>query len=68
MRIVLTERFSGKDDSPSASISVKDAKKEKEKDRLLKDPTLLPPHLHMHDRRTSRVDVDVCGISFLLYR
>ena len=29
-------------------------------DFLLKDPTKLPAHLEYHERRASRVDIDVC--------
>jgi len=47
-----------KGDAPSSSLSAKDALKEKELDRLLPDPPILPPHLNEHERRTSRVDVD----------
>ncbi|KDR70220.1 hypothetical protein GALMADRAFT_255090 [Galerina marginata CBS 339.88] len=47
-----------KDDPPSSSASVKDLKKERDLDAALKDCAKLPEHLHHHERRTSRVDVD----------
>lgn len=52
-------RAVGKGDLPPASLSKKDAEKEREADTRLPDPPLLPAHLLPHVRRTSRVDVDV---------
>ncbi|KAF8154728.1 Rad17 cell cycle checkpoint protein-domain-containing protein [Crassisporium funariophilum] len=48
-----------KGDPPSASATAKDLLRERDIDALLKDPTKLPPHLAHHERRTSRVDVDM---------
>jgi cell cycle checkpoint protein len=50
---------SGKGDPPGSSANAKDLKREKELDALLKDPIKLPSHLQHHERRASRVDVDV---------
>ncbi|RDB30728.1 Cell cycle checkpoint protein RAD17 [Hypsizygus marmoreus] len=48
-----------KGDPPSASASAKDIQREKLIDSQLKDPPNLPPGLQEHERRTSRIDVDV---------
>ncbi|KAF8811191.1 hypothetical protein BYT27DRAFT_7221588 [Phlegmacium glaucopus] len=48
-----------KDHPPNPSASAKDLQKERELDALLKDPLKLPLHLQHHERRTSRVDVDM---------
>ncbi|KAF9481743.1 Rad17-domain-containing protein [Pholiota conissans] len=48
-----------KNDPPNASASAKDLRKEQAIDELLKDPEHLPAHLKHHERRTSRVDVDL---------
>jgi len=50
---------SGKGDPPSTSANAKDLKREKELDAILKDPARLPSHLQHHERRASRVDIDV---------
>ena len=49
----------GKGDPPNPSATAKDLAKERDIDALLKDPPKLPPHLKEHERRCSRVDVDV---------
>ena len=49
----------GKGDPPNPSANAKDLKRERELDALLKDPGKLPSHLRHHERRASRVDVDV---------
>lgn len=54
------ETLAGKGDPLSASATAKDIRKEKELDTMLKDPPKLPWHLQEHERRASRVDVDVC--------
>lgn len=51
--------FSGKGDPHSSSASAKDIQREKELDAALFDPPSLPSHMGEHERRTSRVDVDV---------
>ena len=51
--------FLGKDDPPNPSASAKDLQKERDLDALLRDPLKLPPHLQHHERRASRVDVNV---------
>ena len=53
----------GKGDPPSQSASAKDAQREKELDLMLKDPPRLPAYLSQHNRRASRVDVEVVSIS-----
>ena len=58
---------SGKDDPPNPSASAKDLQKERDLDVLLKDPLKLPPHLEHHERRVSRVDVDVRKTSFIIF-
>ena len=60
-------RFIGKDDPPNPSASAKDLQKERDLDALLKDPLKLPPHLQHHERRASRVDVDVRNNIFNLF-
>lgn len=56
--------LSGKDDPPSASATAKVMQKENDLDKLLKDPKPLPAHLQHHERRASRVDVDVRDVFF----
>jgi cell cycle checkpoint protein len=51
--------FIGKGDPSSSSASAKDIQKEKMLDALIPDPPKLPKWLSDHDRRASRVDVDV---------
>jgi len=51
--------YPGKGDPPSSSASAKDIQREKDLDAAFGDPPPLPVHLSRHDRRTSRVDVDV---------
>ncbi|KAG5642066.1 hypothetical protein DXG03_003643 [Asterophora parasitica] len=48
-----------KSDPPSSSATAKDIQKEKAIDVKLKDPPKLPPWFSEHERRTSRVDVDM---------
>lgn len=57
----------GKGDPPTSSATAKDIKKDQEIDRKLIDPPILPPHLSEHDRRASRVDVNVRSIFFALH-
>jgi cell cycle checkpoint protein len=59
----------GKGDPSSSSASAKDTQKEKMLDALIPDPSKLPEWLSDHDRRASRVDVDVriCGLRPTLY-
>jgi len=57
----------GKDDPPNPSATAKDLQKERAIDASLKAPTKLPPHLRHHERRMSRVDVDVRLIIFLFH-
>ncbi|KAH9475883.1 Cell cycle checkpoint protein RAD17 [Psilocybe cubensis] len=45
-------------DPPSASASAKDLQKERDIDAALKPSVKLPVHLHQHDRRASRVNVE----------
>jgi cell cycle checkpoint protein len=59
-----TDRFigrfiTGKGDPRSSSASAKDIQREKELDARTGDPPPLPVYLSSHERRTSRVDVDV---------
>ena len=49
----------GKGDPPSASTSAKDSQRERLMDEQLKDPPRLPRGLEQHERRASRVDVNV---------
>ena len=58
----------GKGDAPSASASAKDIQREKAIDAQLKDRLKLPVYLQEHERRTTRVDVDVRGVNILSYR
>lgn len=51
--------YTGKGDPLNPAASAKDIQKEREMDTLIADPPCLPVHLSEHDRRTSRVDVDV---------
>ena len=58
------ERNAGKGDPPGKSQLQRDIQKEKDLDRTLKNPPPLPDWLSEHDRKASRVDVDVrpsCG-------
>ncbi|THU98650.1 checkpoint protein Rad24 [Dendrothele bispora CBS 962.96] len=48
-----------KGDPPASSALARDIKREQELDKRLKDPPKLPEHLKEHDRKASRVDVDV---------
>ncbi|KAJ7595664.1 Rad17 cell cycle checkpoint protein-domain-containing protein [Mycena floridula] len=48
-----------KGDPPSASATAKDIQKDKELDSKLKDSPKLPSFLSEHDRKASRVDVDL---------
>ena len=50
----------GKDDPPSSSAKARDVERERRLDARLKDAPSLPSFLAEHDRRASRVDVDVC--------
>jgi len=58
---------SGKGDPPSSSANTKDLKREKELDAILKDPARLPSHLQHHERRASRVDIDVSNHTLTEY-
>ena len=49
----------GKGDPSAQSASAKDIRRDKEIDAGLKDPPPLPPHLKDHERKTSRVNVEV---------
>ena len=49
----------GKGDPPNPSATAKDIQREKDIDAALDDPSPLPEFLSDHERRTSRVDVDV---------
>jgi cell cycle checkpoint protein len=51
--------YTGKGDPPNPSASAKDIQREKDLDAALEDPPPLPPYMSDHERRTSRVDVDV---------
>ena len=53
-------RESGKGDPSAQSASARDVRRDKEIDAGLKDPPPLPPHYKHHERKTSRVDVEVC--------
>ena len=57
--LTMCVEYPGKGDPPSPSANAKDLKRERELDALLKDPARLPSHLQHHERRASRVDVDV---------
>jgi cell cycle checkpoint protein len=48
----------GKGDPPNTSATAKDIQRESDLDARLKNPPS-HPFLKMHDRRASRVDVDV---------
>ncbi|PSR78076.1 hypothetical protein PHLCEN_2v7593 [Hermanssonia centrifuga] len=48
-----------KGDPPSQSASAKDRERDRGLDAKLKDPTKLPTHLREHDRKASRVDVEI---------
>lgn len=58
-RLVNELLISGKGDPPSTSASKKDIQRDNDLDAKLKDPPKLPRHLREHQRRTSRVDVEV---------
>ncbi|KDQ55490.1 hypothetical protein JAAARDRAFT_195860 [Jaapia argillacea MUCL 33604] len=47
-----------KGDPPGSSATKKDIQRDKELDAKIKDPPPLPSHLQLHDRRSSRVDID----------
>jgi hypothetical protein len=57
----------GKGDPPASSTSKADAQKERELDEKLINPLPLPPHLDEHERRASRVNVDVSPALPLLH-
>ncbi|EGO29654.1 hypothetical protein SERLADRAFT_445435 [Serpula lacrymans var. lacrymans S7.9] len=48
-----------KGDPPNANSAAKDLKRDKAIDALLREPPELPPYLQEHERRASRVDIDV---------
>ncbi|TFK47071.1 Rad17-domain-containing protein [Heliocybe sulcata] len=48
-----------KGDAPAPSASAKDIQRDKELDATLKNPPRLPTHLEEHERKASRVDVEV---------
>ena len=50
----------GKGDPPPPSSSAKDIRRDQDLDSRIKDPPPLPPHLRDHERKASRVDVEVC--------
>jgi hypothetical protein len=52
--------LTGKGDPPVRSASAKDIARDRELDRSLEDPPPLPRWLAVEERRTSRVDVNVC--------
>ncbi|KAF5364897.1 hypothetical protein D9758_008126 [Tetrapyrgos nigripes] len=52
-----------KGDPPAPSTSPRDARKEQELDKRLKDPPKLLPHLSEHDRKASRVDINMLTAS-----
>jgi cell cycle checkpoint protein len=52
--------LTGKGDPPVRSASAKDIARNRELDRSLEDPLPLPQWLAVEERRTSRVDVNVC--------
>ena len=60
-------RLLGKGDPPSSSASAKDKQKDQVQDALINGPPKLPEWLEEHDRRASRVDVDVrmCDLALL---
>ena len=49
----------GKGDGPASATSTRDTQEEKAVDATLSDPPPLPPHLKDHERRASRVNVEV---------
>lgn len=63
-------RCIGKGDTPATHLSAKDAAKERELDESLVDPSPLPDWLSDHNRKASRVCVEVwridCDINRLL--
>lgn len=63
--LVCWHPITGKGDPPSSSASAKDKQRDRDFDARLRDPPKLPPHLQHHDRKPSRVDVEVdpCSIS-----
>ena len=54
----------GKGDPQSRSASAKDIARDRALDRSLEDPPPLPSWVAAEERRTSRVDVDVGGLSY----
>ncbi|TFK34628.1 Rad17 cell cycle checkpoint protein-domain-containing protein [Crucibulum laeve] len=48
-----------KGDPPNPRATTKDIQKDRDLDAGLQDPPKPPPHLREHERRTSRVDVDL---------
>ncbi|GBE84471.1 P-loop containing nucleoside triphosphate hydrolase protein [Sparassis crispa] len=48
-----------KGDPPNASAAARDIQRDKEIDARLKDPPSLPSHLKEHERRASRVDIEM---------
>jgi cell cycle checkpoint protein len=50
----------GKGDPSSQSATAKDLIRERELDGRLKEPPKLPTFHRDHERRASRVDIDVC--------
>ena len=58
-KVVADTLDSGKGDPPASSASAKDIRRDQEIDSRLKDPRPLPPHLAEHERKPSRVDVEV---------
>lgn len=60
---ILSRIIKGKGDPHRQSASAKDIARDRALDRSLEDPPPLPPWLAAEERRTSRVDVDVCDFS-----
>ena len=56
---MLIYRTLGKGDPPSSSMSAKDKALEQECDSRLPNPMKLPAWISDHDRRTTRVNIDV---------
>ncbi|KAG6817375.1 hypothetical protein H0H87_009562 [Tephrocybe sp. NHM501043] len=57
----ITRREQSKHDPSSSSATAKDVQKEKLLDAQLKDPPKLPPDFQEHERRASRINIDVKG-------
>ena len=53
----------GKYDPPSTSATIRDKEALKELDLSLRDPPPLPEWLSTHNRKASRIDVDVSRFS-----